>query len=66
MKAETLKGTGVALVTPFHNYGTIDFTSLGKLVKHVIKGGVDFLVAMGATSEAPVLSKDEKNAVQFK
>jgi len=63
MKAEPIKGTGVALVTPFHNYGTIDFTSLGKLVKHVIKGGVDFLVAMGTTSEAPVLSKDEKTAV---
>lgn len=63
MKAEAIKGTGVALVTPFHNYGTIDFTSLGKLVKHVIKGGVDFLVAMGTTSEAPVLSKDEKTAV---
>ena len=63
MKAEPIRGTGVALVTPFHNYGTIDFTSLEKLVKHVIKGGADFLVAMGTTSEAPVLSKDEKTAV---
>jgi len=63
MKAETIKGTGVALVTPFHNYGTIDFTALEQLVNHVIKGGVDFLVAMGTTSEAPVLSKDEKTAV---
>ncbi|MCK5078360.1 MAG: 4-hydroxy-tetrahydrodipicolinate synthase [Bacteroidales bacterium] len=63
MKAETIKGTGVALITPFHNYGTIDFTSLGKLTKHVINGGVDFLVALGTTSEAPVLSADEKNAV---
>jgi len=58
-----IKGTGVALVTPFHNYGTIDFTSLGKLVNHVIEGGVDFLVALGTTSEAPVLSCDEKTAV---
>ncbi len=57
------KGTGVALITPFHDYGTIDFTSLGKLTMHVIKGGVDFLVALGTTSEAPVLSADEKNAV---
>ena len=63
MKAETIKGTGVALITPFHNYGTIDFTSLGKLTKHVIDGGVDFLVALGTTSEAPVLTADEKNAV---
>ncbi|MCK4569465.1 MAG: 4-hydroxy-tetrahydrodipicolinate synthase [Bacteroidales bacterium] len=63
MKAEMFKGTGVALITPFHDYGTIDFTSLGKLTMHVIKGGVDFLVALGTTSEAPVLSADEKNAV---
>ncbi len=63
MKAETIKGTGVALITTFHNYGTIDYTSLGKLTKHVINGGVDFLVALGTTSEAPVLSADEKNAV---
>ncbi|MEN8225674.1 MAG: 4-hydroxy-tetrahydrodipicolinate synthase [Bacteroidota bacterium] len=63
MKTDIFKGTGVALVTPFHNYGTIDFTSLGKLTKHVIKGGVDFIVALGTTSEAPVLSADEKIAV---
>jgi 4-hydroxy-tetrahydrodipicolinate synthase len=63
MKADMIKGTGVALITPFHNYGTIDFTALGNLVKHVIAGGADFLVALGTTSEAPVLSKDEKNAI---
>ncbi|MDT8393508.1 MAG: 4-hydroxy-tetrahydrodipicolinate synthase [Bacteroidales bacterium] len=63
MKTKQFTGTGVALVTPFHNYGTIDFTSLGRLVDHVIEGGVDFLVALGTTSEAPVLSADEKNAI---
>jgi 4-hydroxy-tetrahydrodipicolinate synthase len=59
MKADMIKGTGVALITPFHKYGTIDFTSLGNLVKHVTAGGADFLVALGTSSEAPVLSKDE-------
>jgi 4-hydroxy-tetrahydrodipicolinate synthase len=63
MKSEMLKGAGVALITPFHNYGSIDFTSLGKLVRHVMQGGIDFLVALGTTSEAPVLSRDEKTAV---
>jgi len=63
MKSDLIKGTGVALITPFHDYGSIDFTSLGKLVSHVMKGGVDFLVALGTTSEAPVLSRDEKTAV---
>ena len=57
------KGTGVAMVTPFHEDGTIDFTSLGKLNRHIIDGGVDFIVALGTTSESVVLSADEKNAV---
>jgi len=58
-----LKGTGVAIVTPFHNYGTIDFSSLEKLLNYVIDGGVDFIVAMGTTSEAATLTCDEKDAV---
>ncbi len=58
-----IKGTGVAIVTPFHNYGTIDFSSLEKLLWHVVKGGVDFIVALGTTSEAPTLTCDEKDAV---
>ena len=57
------RGTGVAIVTPFHNYGTIDFTSLGKIVNHIIEGGVDFILALGTTSEAVTLSKDERVAV---
>lgn len=58
-----LKGTGVALVTPFHNYGTIDFTSLGRLVEYVIAGGVDYIVSLGTTGETPTLTADEKDAV---
>jgi len=62
MKADIFKGTGVALVTPFKKDGTIDFEALEKLCDHVIRGGVDFLVALGTTSESPVLSQDEKKA----
>lgn len=58
-----LSGTGVAIVTPFHKYGTIDFTALGRLVEHVITGGVDYIVVLGTTGENATLSKDEKNAV---
>jgi 4-hydroxy-tetrahydrodipicolinate synthase len=58
-----LDGTGVAIVTPFHNYGTIDFGSLEKLVDFIIEGGVDFIVALGTTSEAATMTEDEKMAV---
>lgn len=54
------RGTGVALVTPFTNDGSVDYPALENLVDHVIKGGVDYLVALGTTSEAPTLSADEK------
>jgi 4-hydroxy-tetrahydrodipicolinate synthase len=57
------KGTGVAVVTPFHNYGTVDFQSLEIVINSIIQGGVDFVLALGTTSESATMSKDEKNAV---
>ncbi len=58
-----LKGTGVAIVTPFHKYGTIDFSSLGNILEHIINNGINYIVVLGTTGEAATLSKDEKNAV---
>jgi 4-hydroxy-tetrahydrodipicolinate synthase len=60
---QQLKGTGVALVTPFTKNGTVDFTALGKVIDHVIKGGIDYLVTLGTTGETPSLSKAEKMAI---
>jgi 4-hydroxy-tetrahydrodipicolinate synthase len=57
------KGTGTAIVTPFHKDGTIDFKSLQKLIDFQIKGNVDFLVVLGTTGESATLSNDEKNAI---
>lgn len=55
-----IKGTGVAIVTPFNNNGSIDYQSLEKLINHIITGDVDFIVALGTTSEAVTLSTVEK------
>src|SRR4051812_6474049 len=57
-----LYGTGVALVTPFLEDGSIDFKSLKKILKHTAKG-VDYYVVMGTTGEPATLSKEEKRAV---
>jgi 4-hydroxy-tetrahydrodipicolinate synthase len=57
------KGTGVAIVTPFKNDLSIDFAALGRVVKHVIDGGVNYIVAMGTTGESVTLTKDEKKAI---
>lgn len=57
-----LLGTGVALITPFLEDGSIDFKSFRKVLKHTAKG-VDYFVVMGTTGEAATLSKEEKKAV---
>lgn len=60
MGISTIRGTGVALVTPFKQDGSIDFIAIEKLVEHCIKGGVDYLLVNGTTSESPTTSKEEK------
>ncbi|HNW57181.1 MAG TPA: 4-hydroxy-tetrahydrodipicolinate synthase [Bacteroidales bacterium] len=57
------RGVGVAIVTPFKNDSSIDFAALGRLINHVIAGGVNYIVAMGTTGESPTLTKDEKKAL---
>lgn len=57
------KGTGVAVVTPFKNDSSIDFVSMGRVINHVIAGGVDYIVLMGTTGESVTLTKDEKKAL---
>ena len=58
-----LKGTGVAIVTPFKNDSSIDFAAFGRVVNHVINGGVNYIVALGTTGESVTLTKDEKKAI---
>jgi 4-hydroxy-tetrahydrodipicolinate synthase len=58
--AHIFRGTGVALVTPFNEDGSVDYTSLTKLVNHVIDNGVNYLVALGTTAETPTLTAEEK------
>jgi 4-hydroxy-tetrahydrodipicolinate synthase len=58
-----LKGTGVAIVTPFTKTGAVDFARLSKLINHLIAGKVEYLVVLGTTGEAATLSKEEKQQV---
>jgi 4-hydroxy-tetrahydrodipicolinate synthase len=60
-----LKGTGVALITPFDANYKIDFSSLAKIINHCIDGGVDYLVTMGTTGEAATLSFEERLSVIY-
>jgi 4-hydroxy-tetrahydrodipicolinate synthase len=58
-----IKGTGVAIVTPFKNDSSIDFAALGRVINHVIDGGINYIVAMGTTGESATLTGEEKQAV---
>ena len=56
-------GTGVAMVTPFHADGQIDYEGLKNLIEHLIDGGVEYLVSLGTTGESATLSEAERKQV---
>ena len=60
-----LKGTGVALITPFKQNFEIDFNALEKLINYDINNGCEYLVTLGTTGETPTLNEEEKNAIIY-
>lgn len=63
MLKDILKGTGVALVTPFEERGGVDYECLERVINFVLNGGVKYIVTLGTTGEAPTLSQDEKKEI---
>ncbi|HLR38195.1 MAG TPA: 4-hydroxy-tetrahydrodipicolinate synthase [Chitinophagaceae bacterium] len=63
MKLNEMCGTGVAIITPFQENGSIDFSALERMINHVIEGGVQNIVTLGTTGEVPTLSIDEKKEI---
>ncbi len=59
----TLRGTGVAIVTPFTDDNAVDYDALAALLDNVIINGVNYIVSLGTTGETPTLSLDEKIAI---
>ena len=60
-----LKGTGVAMVTPFNHKNEVDYDSIPKIIDYLIngnssEGGVDYIVVLGTTAESVNLSFEEK------
>ncbi|MGB3775737.1 MAG: 4-hydroxy-tetrahydrodipicolinate synthase [Leeuwenhoekiella sp.] len=60
---QQLRGTGVALITPFKKDMSVDTDALAQLIDHNIKGGVEYLVIMGTTAENATLTAEEKDLV---
>lgn len=61
--SQVFQGLGVALATPFTPGGAVDLPAFKRLVKHVVHGGVDFLVVLGSTGEAATLNDSERDAL---
>ena len=59
MKETQFRGVGVALVTPFHDDGSLDEGSLQRFIEWQIQQGIDFLVPCGTTGENPALTHEE-------
>ncbi|MDP3433042.1 MAG: 4-hydroxy-tetrahydrodipicolinate synthase [Bacteroidota bacterium] len=56
-------GAGVALITPFNEDKSIDYSALERLVEAQISGEIDYLVVLGTTGETPALSEIEKKEI---
>ena len=57
---QKLRGTGVAVVTPFKKDFSVDFDSIKNLVNFLIENGVNYIVVQGTTGEASTLNEQEK------
>jgi len=57
------KGLGIALITPFHDDGSVDYQALKRLVEYQLDNGADFLCILATTAETPCLSREEKDKI---
>ena len=53
------KGAGVAIVTPFHEDGTINYDKLDELIDYHCSNGTDSIIICGTTGESSTLTEEE-------
>ena len=56
-------GSTVALVTPLHEDGSVDYDTLRKLIDWHVQEGTDCISVVGTTGESPTLSHEEHHEV---
>ncbi len=57
------KGAGTALITPFNEDESIDIPSLKNFVRFQVDEGIDSLIVLGTTGEAPTINDDERDKI---
>ena len=58
-----IQGSIVAIVTPFNQDGSVNFSKLGELVDWQTQNGTDGIVALGTTGESATMTDEEDDAV---
>lgn len=58
-----LRGTGVAMITPFTQEGQVDYDAYPKLIEYYLSSGIDYLVILGTTAETATLTTQEKKKI---
>lgn len=56
-------GSGVAIITPFHEDGSINFDHLGALINFQLANNTDAIIIAGTTGEASTMTDEEQVAV---
>ena len=59
MKQTIFKGSGVAIITPMLEDGSVNYPVLKELLEQQIAGGTDAIVICGTTGEASALNDTE-------
>ena len=62
-EVERLTGVLVALASPLRSDGGVDEPATGRLVEHVLAGGVNGLLALGSTGETASLDEPSRRKV---
>lgn len=58
-----VKGSIVALVTPFHEDGSVNFEKMGELLEFHIANKTDAILVLGTTGESPTMSHEEDDSI---
>lgn len=59
MSKHIFTGAGVALITPMHSDGSVNYDELARLLEFQVENGTDAIIACGTTGEAATLSVKE-------
>ena len=62
MEKPVFTGAAVAIITPMHADGSIDYEEMGRIIDDQIENGTDAIVVCGTTGESPTMTDEEHTA----